>query len=517
MDAGDLAGPRRGEPTMYKKLLATALGGGGLLVLLTSPATAQAADAQAGAQAGAGENAAAAAAQIAEVAVSSAVLTDNVFILICAALVVFMQAGFAMVEAGLTRAKNAAHMMLKNLLDFVVGATGFALIGYHIAFSGASYFGFDWLWGAPDSPAPGADNLTMPVHFLFNMAFAAAAATIVSGAVAERVKFRAYFIYAVAISSFIYPTVVNWVWGGGWLSDLNTPFIDFAGGTVVHVTGGVCALMGSKITGARIGRYNADGSSNPIPGHNVPLAILGVFILLIGWFGFNSGSFLSADLQVGHIGVVTALGAATGAIGALITSVLTVKTPDVTLVGNGLLGGLVAITAGALNLSVFGAMATGFVGGVIATLGVLALDRFRIDDPVGAIPVHMLAGAWGTIAVGLLADPDAIVGGNGPVGFLYGGSINQLVAQFLGLFAVAGFVAVCAGTMFLVMRERGQLRVSPEEEMLGMDLAEHATPAYNDDVVGMDAFLDDWASDLGGSGLGGTDLGVDDDWLDAGV
>ena len=496
---------------MYKKLLATTLGGAGLLVLFTSPAIAQA-EAKATAQAGAGDSAAAVATQIADAPVDLSVLTDNVFVLICAALVVFMQAGFAMVEAGLTRAKNAAHMMLKNLLDFVVGATGFALVGYHIAFSGASYFGFDWLWGSPDSPAPGAENLTMPVHFLFNMAFAAAAATIVSGAVAERVKFRAYFVYAVAISSFIYPTVVNWVWGGGWLSDLNTPFIDFAGGTVVHVTGGVCALMGSKITGARIGRYNADGSSNPIPGHNVPLAILGVFILLIGWFGFNSGSFLSADLQVGHIGVVTALGAATGAIGALITSVLTVKTPDVTLVGNGLLGGLVAITAGALNLSVFGAMATGFVGGVIATLGVLALDRFRIDDPVGAIPVHMLAGAWGTIAIGLLADPDAVVGGNGPVGFLYGGSISQLVAQFVGLFTIAGFVAVCAGTMFLVLRERGQLRVSPEEEMLGMDLAEHATPAYNDDAVGMDAFLDDWASDITS-----TDLGFDDDWLDAGV
>ncbi len=484
---------------MYKKFLATALGGGGLLVLATSPAGA--------AQAGATETAAAAA-QVADSAIDISVLVDNVFILICAALVVFMQAGFAMVEAGLTRAKNAAHMMLKNLLDFVVGATGFALIGYHIAFSGASYFGFDWLWGGPSTLAPGAENLTMPVHFLFNMAFAAAAATIVSGAVAERVKFRAYFIYAIGISSFIYPTVVNWVWGGGWLSNLDTPFIDFAGGTVVHVTGGVCALMGAKITGARIGRYNADGTSNPIPGHNVPLAILGVFILLIGWFGFNAGSFLSADLQIGHIGAVTALGAAAGAIGALITSVVAVKTPDVTLVGNGLLGGLVAITAGALNLSVFGAMATGFVGGVIATIGVLALDRFRIDDPVGAIPVHLLAGAWGTIAVGLLADPDAVIGGNGPVGFLYGGSIDQVVAQFVGLVTIAAFVGVCAGTMFLVMRERGQLRVSPEEEMLGMDLAEHATPAYNDDVVGMDAFLDDWASDL-------SDLGVDGDWLDA--
>lgn len=470
---------------MRKKLLAAALGGSALLLLLSSPADAQ---------------------SNALDSLDASILADNMFVLICAIFVIFMQAGFAMVETGLTRAKNAAHMMLKNLLDFVVGALGFALVGYHIAFSGNSYFGFNWLWEGPEALAPGAPNLSMPVHFLFNMAFAAAAATIVSGAVAERVKFRAYFVYAIVISSFIYPVVVNWVWGGGWLSQLDTPFIDFAGGTVVHVTGGACALLGAKITGARIGRYNDDGSSNPIPGHNVPLAILGVFILLISWFAFNAGSLLSADLQIGHIGAVTAIGAASGAIGALITSVLTVKTPDVTLVGNGLLGGLVAITAGALNLSVFGALATGLIGGTIATIGVLALDRFQIDDPVGAIPVHLLAGAWGTIAVGLLADPDAIIGGDGPTGFLYGGDPSLLASQLIGLFSIAAFVSICSGTMFLVLAQRKQLRVSPEEEMLGLDIAEHATPAYNDDVVGMDAFLSDMTSSLD-----------DDDWLEAGV
>ncbi|MEM7096521.1 MAG: ammonium transporter [Actinomycetota bacterium] len=457
---------------MNRKLLITVAGSLGLLVAFASPASAQMAD---------------------DVGVDLSVLTDNLFVFVCAIFVVFMQAGFAMVEAGLTRAKNAAHMMLKNLLDFTVGALGFALIGYHIAYSGAGYFGFEWAWGAPDARATAAPNLTMPVHFLFNMAFAAAAATIVSGAVAERVKFRAYFIYAVAISSFIYPVVVNWAWGGGWLGSLDTPFIDFAGGTVVHVTGGMCALMGAKIAGPRIGRYRSDGTANPIPGHNVPLAILGVFILLISWFAFNTGSLLTVELQLGSIAANTAVGAAAGAVGALITAVLTVKTPDVTLVGNGLLGGLVAITAGALNLSVFGSMVVGFSGGVIATLGVLALDRFRIDDPVGAIPVHLMAGVWGTIALGLFADPDAVVGGDGPAGFLYGGDASQLVAQLTGVGAIVAFTGVCAGTMFLVMRERGQLRVSPEEEMLGMDLTEHATPAYNDDVVGIDAFVDEWA------------------------
>ena len=469
---------------MRKKLLAGAVGATALVLLLASPAEAQ----------GFGGG-------------SSLVLLDNTFILICAALVVFMQAGFAMVEAGLTRAKNAAHMMLKNLLDFTIGAVGFSLIGYHIAFNGSAYFGFNWLWENPDTPAPLAENLAMPVHFLFNMAFAAAASTIVSGAVAERVKFSAYFIYAIVISSFIYPTVVSWLWGGGWLSTLNTPFIDFAGGTVVHVTGGVCALMGAMIAGPRIGRFSADGTANPIPGHNVPLAILGVFILLVGWFGFNAGSLLSADIQIASIAVVTALGAGAGSLGALISSVLAIKTPDVTLVGNGLLGGLVSITAGAANLSLFGALGTGFVGGVIATLGVLALDRFRIDDPVGAIPVHLMAGAWGTIGVGLFADPDAIVGGDGPAGFLYGGSGSQLLSQFLGLFSIAAFVAITSGTLFLVMKAAGKLRVTAEEEMLGLDIAEHATPAYNDDVVGTDAYVDDIASDLN----------FDDDWLDAGV
>ena len=475
---------------MRKKLLALTLGGTALVFLFAPQADAQTAQEEILAQFG------------------NTALGDNVFVMLCAALVVFMQAGFAMVEAGLTRAKNAAHMMLKNLLDFSVGAVGFALVGYHIAFSGAAYFGFNWLWSGPSAVAPGAPTLTMPTHFVFNMAFAAAASTIVSGAVAERVKFRAYFIYAIAISSFIYPVVVSWVWGGGWLSTLDTPFIDFAGGTVVHVTGGVCALMGAKITGARIGRFDADGNATPIPGHNVPLAILGVFILLVGWFAFNGGSLLRMDLQLGGVVVATAIGAGSGAIGALITSVLTVKTPDVTLIGNGLLGGLVAVTAGALNINQFGALIIGALGGVIATLGVLALDRFRIDDPVGAIPVHLMSGVWGTLAVGFLADPDAVIGGDGPAGFLYGGSAAQIVSQLIGIGSVALFVAVCSGTMFLIMRENGQLRVTAEEEMLGMDIAEHATPAYNDDVVGMDAFLDEMSS--------GADL-HSDDWLDAGI
>lgn len=418
-----------------------------------------------------------------------AVFTDNIFILFCAMFVVFMQAGFAMVEAGLTRAKNAAHMMLKNLLDFVVGASMFSLIGYHIAFSGASWFGFSWLWGAPDDAAPYAETLTLPIHFLFQMGFAAATATIVSGAVAERVQFRAYFTYSAALAGIIYPIAVSWVWNlDGWLAQAG--FVDLAGGSLVHGVGGMAALVGALILGPRIGRFDADGNATPIPGHNVPLAVLGVFILLVSWFAFNSGSVLSADIQIGQVAAVTALAAAFGGLSGTVSSWVSLKVPDVTLIGNGVLGGLVAITAGALNYNIWGAMIVGAIGGVIATNGVLALDRVKIDDPVGAIPVHLFCGSFGVLAVGIFADPDAVIGGTGPSGLLYGG-FGLLGTQALGLFAILSFVAVCSIAMFTTLKSFGWLRVSVEEEMIGLDIAEHASPAYNDDYVDYsDALID---------------------------
>ncbi len=417
------------------------------------------------------------------------VFADNIFILFCAMFVIFMQAGFAMVEAGLTRAKNAAHMMLKNLLDFVVGASGFALVGYHIAFSGSAWFGFTWLWGAPDELAPDSSTLALPVHFLFQMGFAAATATIVSGAVAERVQFRAYFAYSAMLSAIIYPIVVSWVWNeGGWL--FNNGYVDLAGSSVVHGVGGVAALVGAKILGPRIGRFDEDGNSNPIPGHNVPLAVLGVFILLVSWFAFNAGSVLSADISVGQVAAVTAMGAAFGGLGGTMATWLTLKVPDVTLIGNGVLGGLVSITAGALNFNIFGGMIVGFFGGIIATTGVLALDKWKIDDPVGAIPVHLFCGTYGVLAVGIFADPNAVIGGGGPAGLIYGG-VDLLVTQAIGYASIAGFVAISSGAMFIVLREMGWLRVSVEEEMIGLDIAEHALPAYNDDFVDYTAELVD--------------------------
>lgn len=409
------------------------------------------------------------------------VFADNVFILFCGMFVIFMQAGFAMVEAGLTRAKNAAHMMLKNLLDFVVGASGFALVGYHIAFSGSAWFGFTWLWDSPDALAPDSSTLALPVHFFFQMGFAAATATIVSGAVAERVQFKAYFTYSAMLSAVIYPVVVSWVWNeAGWLFEAG--FQDLAGSAVVHGVGGMAALVGAWLLGPRIGRFDEDGNPNPIPGHNVPLAVLGVFILLVSWFAFNSGSLLAADIQIGQVAANTAVGAAFGGLGGTLASWITLKVPDVTLIGNGVLGGLVSITAGALVFNIFGAMIVGFIGGIIATTGVLFLDKIKLDDPVGAVPIHLFGGSWAIIAVGIFADPNAIIGGGGPAGLVFGG-FDLLVTQITGLVAILAFVAVTSGVMFLVLREIGWLRVSVEEEMIGLDIAEHASPAYNDDFV----------------------------------
>ena len=265
----------------------------------------------------------------------------------------------------------------------------------------------------------------------------------------------------------------------------------------MHTVGGTAALVGAIILGPRIGRFDEDGRSNPIPGHNVPLAVLGVFILLICWFAFNSGSLLSAGIQIGSIAAATAMGGAFGGLGGTLSSWLTLKTPDVTLIGNGVLGGLVSITAGALNVSLFGAMVIGFIGGVLATNGVLLLDRLKIDDPVGAIPVHLFSGIWGTIAVGIFADPDALIGGGGPAGLLYGGG-SLFIDQIIGVVVVVGFVAIASGAMFLTLKSLGWLRVSVEHEMVGLDLGEHALPAYNDDYVEYDdsLFADEDLEDL---------------------
>ncbi len=410
------------------------------------------------------------------------VVLDNIFVFVAAVLVFFMQAGFAMVESGLTRSKSAAAIMMKNMMDLSIGVLVFAVVGYHIAYGGDNnWFGMGWMFDG--YPAPADSGLNLPVDFFFQAAFAAAAATIVSGAVAERTKYTGYMIYTALVTGLIYPIVVSWQWGGGWLAERG--FHDFAGSTIVHSVGGWAALMGAIAMGPRIGKFDRNGKPRAIPGHSIPLAILGVFILFIGWFGFNPGSQLAADLEVPRIAVTTLLSAAAGAVVAMGVIWAVSGKPDVSMTGNGLLAGLVGITAGCFVMDPIGAIVTGAVAGGIVVFSVIGIERAGIDDPVGAISVHGVCGAWGTLAVGLFANNDALVSpaapGEGLDGLFYGGGGGLLVDQVVGVVAVFVFVTVTAGALFFALKALNLLRVSPEEEAAGLDLSEHGAPAYGED------------------------------------
>jgi len=412
------------------------------------------------------------------------IVLDNIFIFVAAVLVLFMQAGFAMVEAGFTEAKNAANIMMKNLMDVSVGMLFFGLIGWNIAYSGANIFGFaDGAWsifgvsGMSDLfPADPLDYpLAVPVDWFFQAAFAAAAATIVSGAVSGRTQFKGYLLYSIGITALIYPIVVNWKWGGGWLDGLG--FVDFAGSGIVHMVGGFAALMGAIVLGPRIAKFDKEGNPRTINGHSIPLAILGVFILFVGWFGFNPGSQLQADMAVPYIAVQTALAAAAGASGGMAMSWLVMKKPDVSMAGNGMLAGLVAICSGIGNFSSLGTVATGLVAGVIVVWAIRFVEGLKIDDPVGAFSVHGVAGFWGLLATGLFATTGSPVD-NSLEGLFYGGGFGLLTDQFIGGVAIAAFVIVSTGLLFLAIRSAGLLRVSVDEELAGLDVSEHGSPAY---------------------------------------
>jgi Amt family ammonium transporter len=318
------------------------------------------------------------------------------------------------------------------------------------------------------------------VFFLFQVAFAATAATIVSGAMAERTKFKSYFVYSLVITGVIYPIVVHWLWGGGWLSQLSTPYHDFAGSSIVHMTGGIAALMGAIALGPRIGKYGPDGKPRVIPGHSIPFAVLGTFILLVGWYGFNAGSELAADEFIGGIAVTTTLAAAAGAIAAMLTIWLKAGKPDVGMAANGMLAGLVGITAGTAAVSNVGAIIIGLIAGVLVVFAVLFFEKIKVDDPVGAVSVHGVCGAWGTIAVGLFATEDSDFWKQG---LFYGGGASQLVTQIIGVVAIAAFVAVTTGILFAVIKATIGLRVEEEEEMNGLDVLEHGHAGYGQDVI----------------------------------
>lgn len=412
---------------------------------------------------------------------------DNVWVLVAAVLVIFMQVGFALVEAGLTRAKNVANIMMKNLMDFAVGALLFFAVGYAIAFGGefsglGNYIGGGgWFLMGDDVFTYGLlDKFTF---FTFQVAFAATAATIVSGAMAERTQFRSYVIYSAVISAIIYPIVVRWQWGGGWLFQLDTPFHDFAGSAIVHMTGGCAAFMGAYFLGPRIGKYGADGKPRAIPGHNIPFAILGSIILLVGWYGFNAGSWLGADPVIGKIAVNTTLAAAAGAVVAMGVTWLKSGKPDVSMTGNGLLAGLVGVTAGCWVVDQLGAVIIGAVSGLIVVFAISFFDKIRVDDPVGAISVHGVCGAFGTIAVGLFSSLES----EGVVakGLFYGGGASQLVSQVIGVLAIGAFVLIASGILFFVLKKTTGLRVSEQEEIEGLDIHEHGAPGYSTEMLGV--------------------------------
>lgn len=427
------------------------------------------------------------------------VVLDNIFIFVAAVLVFLMQPGFALVEAGLTRAKNAGNIMMKNIMDLCVGILAFGAIGWGIAYPGdfngligtaglgvANLFSGVLVDISPEALA--SDDfypLAVPVDFLFQAAFAAAAATIVSGAVAGRTKFVGYLSYSLVITAIVYPIVVSWKWGGGWLDELG--FIDFAGSGLVHMTGGFAALLGAIVIGPRIGKFTEDGSPRALPGHSIPLAMAGVLLLFIGWFGFNPGSQLQADMAVPIIAVLTGFAAAAGGAAAMATSWLTMKRPDVSMAGNGVLAGLVAICSGVGEMSWFGTLITGAVAGTLVVLSVLGIERLGIDDPVGAFSVHGVGGLWGLLATGLFATTTPVNGLTESAGLFYGGGLGLFADQLVGGLAIALFVSVAAGALFVGLKALDMLRVSPEDEHVGLDISEHGSPGYGPDILAASA------------------------------
>lgn len=412
---------------------------------------------------------------------------NTIWVLVGAALVFFMQAGFAMVETGFTRAKNAGNIIMKNLMDFAIGTPIFWILGFGIMFGGAGALigGFDPLvLGDYSSILP--EGVPLPAFLIFQTVFCATAATIVSGAMAERTKFSAYCIYSAVISAVIYPISGHWIWGGGWLAQLG--FHDFAGSTAVHLVGGVAALVGAKILGPRIGKYGKDGKPRAIPGHSLTLGALGVFILWFCWFGFNGCSTVSMTgddsiFAAGSIFVTTNLAAATATVATMIITWIRYKKPDVSMTLNGSLAGLVAITAGCDVVTPVGAFFIGLVAAFVVVFGIEFVDKvLKIDDPVGAIGVHGLCGATGTILTGLFAY--YLTDDNGtPLGLFYGGGFQFLGTQILGVLSVIAWVAVTMTVVFFVIKKTIGLRASKQEELQGLDVTEHGlTSSYADFV-----------------------------------
>jgi Amt family ammonium transporter len=405
-------------------------------------------------------------------------MVDTLFVLISASLVFIMHLGFATVEAGFTRAKNTVSIIMKNVFTIALGIIVFFTFGFSLAFSGESPFlgNLTHIFIKGVGLAPWS-SLTIPAlaFFFFQAMFAATSATIVSGAVAERIKFTAYALFSAVLVGIIYSPVAHWVWGGGWLSNLRTPFIDFAGSTVVHSVGAWSALAGVIVLGPRIGKFKEDGTPTAIPGHNISLAAIGGLLLWFGWFGFNPGSELAANPIVAHIAVTTNLAGAFGAMTAMTLSWIKLRKPDVGLTINGFLAGLVGITAGTAVISPFWASIVGLISGALVVYAVYFIEGFlKLDDPVGALSVHGVCGVFGTLSVGLFSAEN---------GLITTGKLDQMIAQLIGVGSVFLFVFPMALVTFKVLDYLIGVRVSPFEEVTGLDLTEFGISAYPDFIL----------------------------------
>jgi Amt family ammonium transporter len=398
---------------------------------------------------------------------------DGLWVLIAAILVFAMQAGFALVEAGFTRSKNTVNILAKNLLDFCFGSLIYWAIGFSLMFGldAAGIIGVPKLFDSTFWEG----SIPSEAFLMFQTVFAATAATIVSGAMAERTEFKSYMVYSIFITLLIYPVSGHWGWGGGWLSAMKTPFHDFAGSTIVHSVGGWVALAGAITLGPRIGKYDKKGKPKAIPGHSMSLATLGVFVLWIGWFGFNPGSQLAASgtdniTAVSHIFITTNLAAVAGTVAALLVSWFRYKKPSLSLALNGALAGLVGITAGCDGVSPAGAVIIGLICGTILVYAVSFFDKIHVDDPVGAVSVHGVCGALGTLLFGFLATDG---------GLFYGGGVSQLISQVIGVVTVGAWAFVAGLILFKVMKATIGLRVYQRVEEEGLDVYEHGETAYN--------------------------------------
>jgi Amt family ammonium transporter len=412
-----------------------------------------------------------------------------VWTLVAAILVFWMQAGFALVETGFTRAKNAVNIIMKNLMDFVIGTLVFFAIGFGIMFGTTTngFFGTDMFFMKGIIGTGGGSEWGY-TFMIFQTVFAATAATIVSGAMAERTKFSSYLIYSFFITLLIYPIFGKWAWGSlfsdtgaGWLEGLSTGgFVDFAGSTVVHSVGGWLALAGALVLGPRIGKYGADGKPKAIPGHNITLAALGVFILWMGWFGFNPGSTTAGNGEIGRIAITTNLSGAAGALFAMLTAWVMFKKPDASMALNGVLAGLVGITAGCYTVTPVGSIVIGSISGILVVLSVIFIDSvLKIDDPVGAVSVHGVCGLWGTLAVGLFNAESVLGTADASTGLLYGGGINQMISQLIGAGSAFVWAFGLGLILFILIKKTAGLRVSKEEELKGLDIEEHGMEAYH--------------------------------------